>query len=198
MKGIYEPPWKIKAILEHPDQEWQTRRLSGLKEINQHPEIWGVKKHGTDYKGRMVWEFKHIIESHYIKSPYAVGETVYVKEAWAYCPKDFKDTRGIIYKSANKYNEYVASFEWHSPMFMKAVEARYFLLVTGVKAQRVQEITEAEAIAEGMNEGASWIASPRDNYAALWDSTSPHFPWAMNPYIWCIDSRVVDRPCGLK
>ena len=83
MKGILFKPWKIKAIAaSSPDFEWQTRRLSGLKEINTCPDRWQSQKWGTDYKGRMVVAFFNGYNTIQITPRYQVGEVVYIKEPW--------------------------------------------------------------------------------------------------------------------
>lgn len=90
--------------------------------------------------------------------------------------------------------------KWRSPMFMYEFLARYFLKILDVKPQRVQEITEEEALLEGVGAGFQMNAGFPDyqhikngmceltqdiavmSYATLWNSINPKYPWEMNPW----------------
>ncbi len=65
-------------------------------------------------------------------APYQPGEGVYLKEAWceSYCGEP------ICYKLDGKESPGPKGF-WRSPMILKAVNARHFLKVTGVRAERL-------------------------------------------------------------
>lgn len=91
-------------------------------------------------------------------------------------------------------------------MFMPRWAARFQDAVTRVRVERIQEITEADAIAEGVNECWSdegsktpcWTTAPlellpdgspvfgtaRDAYAALFDSINGEGAWERNEWVW--------------
>lgn len=68
------------------------------------------------------------------------------------------------------------------------------ILLTGIRSERVQDITNEDALAEGMG----WVgeSSPRDNYAELWDivHTRPGERWNANPLTWVLMFELVDQP----
>ena len=87
--------------------------------------------------------------------------------------------------------------------------ARIFLWVTGVRVERLQEITIQDAINEGVfqNEPAFARAIMRDcynqnlpyavaNFAVLWDSvySGRGYGWEQNPWVWVVDFEKVDKP----
>jgi hypothetical protein len=77
---------------------------------------------------------------------------------------------------------------------MPAWAARYFILITNVKAQRLQEITEEDAIREvffASQECADISVTGRKWYTGLWDSINPKYPWGMNPYIFAYTFKLV-------
>ncbi len=73
MNGLLMRPWKIKWMAEHPEIEVQTRRLDGLKEINEHPDNWEIT--GTDGIG--FGFYNRFTEEQLSLAPrYHVGEVV--------------------------------------------------------------------------------------------------------------------------
>ncbi|MCJ7828310.1 MAG: hypothetical protein MUP81_01030, partial [Dehalococcoidia bacterium] len=159
MNGILFKPWKIKAIAES-DREWQTRRVikQAIHEFKSlegiHIEIAGAVLPARD-KGFVAWwpgnskglaEFtKQQYQTGFLPR-YQVGEVVYVKEAW--CESYYG--KPICYKLDGNESPGPKGF-WRSPMFLKAINARYFIKITGVRAERVQDITEEDAKAEGID-----------------------------------------------
>lgn len=93
-----------------------------------------------------------------------------------------------------------------SPLFMPRWASRLTLEITGVRVERLQDISEADALAEGtpcyvcggpMN-GLSEAdchcfhrkAKPSD-YRDLWESINGAGSWDANPWVWVIEFRRV-------
>ena len=89
-------------------------------------------------------------------------------------------------------------------MMMPEWAARTFIKILDVRPERVQEITEGDAIAEGVVASylRSWrnpkttvtVETATEVYARLWDSINKKNPWASNPWVWKITFAKVDRP----
>ena len=77
---------------------------------------------------------------------------------------------------------------WRSPMLMPRWASRITLEVVGVRVDRLQQISEQDAKAEGV-EGVA-------EYAALWDSINGGGSWAENPWVWVVEFRAV--PADLR
>jgi hypothetical protein len=81
---------------------------------------------------------------------------------------------------------------------MPRIDSRLTILVTRVKIERLQDISGADARAEGVDltetvrEFKVWHASHRAAYRALWDSLHP-WPnaWDQNPWVVAIGGHVV-------
>jgi len=73
--------------------------------------------------------------------------------------------------------------------------ARIWLRVVDVRAERLQEITETDAISEGTTGGGShpyfWVGA----FRYLWDSINAKrgHGWEMNPWVWVVEIERVDR-----
>lgn len=157
-----------------------------------------------------------------VYAPWDVGDRLWVREAWQVkglaWGKSPKETK-IAAKSAFHYKatdtgewkEYWG--KWRNPMFMPKWAARLWLEVTAVKVERLHEISEGDAICEGMKflggmadnfDEAPW-ADPGDKtehpwrwargaFCAAWKRINGEDSWAANPWCWCITFRV--QPTG--
>jgi hypothetical protein len=139
------------------------------------------------------------------------GDLLYVRET--FCPTHV----GVVFRAdypasaiaigADKYPP-EAEVYWLPSIHMPKVAARLWLRVTEMRVQRIQEITEADAIAEGMTKrGEWWDAGPNwegdgiaenavDAYAALWDSLNADrgYEFARNPWVWVVSFERTEAP----
>lgn len=132
-------------------------------------------------------------------SPYQPGDRLLVRETWQYCPT----CGGINWKAGGNdhgtacqhRDEFLG--KWKSPIFMPKEAARLWLTVTGVNAERVQDISESDAIAEGVYcrmDGTDkeygfnndWWWHHGNAFARLWDSINAKrgYGWDTNPWVW--------------
>ena len=152
-----------------------------------------------------------------IKPRYQVGDRLWVKEAWRARDK-FDDLKPVdIGKRVGKEVRYeldgVMSFEQkipftagklRSPLFMPYWAARTWLEVTGVRAERLQEITAEGAKAEGVYRiGLKWVApgvmmtsvdgikamdwpchsTAKEAFKTLWESVNGYRSWWENHWV---------------
>jgi hypothetical protein len=164
----------IRALLA--GNKRQTRRLIKIRSTGQ---IFDFVKIGTNTKtGCAEFEMKGASGQHvYIPqgkhcqtplytAPVAVGDRLWVKETWR-VHGWATDVATIAYRaSENKsYTEMVEQFpvanrkyinptvdKWRSPLHMSRWISRITLLVTNVRIERLQDISRADAIAEGIAE----------------------------------------------
>lgn len=143
--------------------------------------------------------------------PYGlVGDRLWVRETWM--PND--PPSGVIYRADDPTNHCARFGKWKSPLFLKRSDSRITLEITQVRAQRVQDITEEDALAEGIRKedlppdpdafhppgsygfvcnenpvGKIWPLATQA-YRELWDSINgKRAPWASNPWIWAVTFR---------
>lgn len=106
---------------------------------------------------------------------------------------------------------YIESHKWKPSIFMPKEAARLFLRVTNVKAEKLRDITIADAQAEGnafmwndktaklICENVKTKNSYIAHFAGLWDSINAKrdggaYAWANNPWVWVYEFEVVDKP----
>lgn len=160
-----------------------------------------------------------------IKTPYRPSDILYVPEAWKCSGTfgelgyevEFRDGQHIKFKfedrdRAKKWAKYrdKPSHQWQSPYFMPREAARLFIRVTDVQIERLQDITEEQAKAEGaprgnfFKDGIEVFFELRDDgyYVAgfehVWGSTIkkddlPRYGWSANPWVWVIKFKKLER-----
>jgi len=92
-------------------------------------------------------------------------------------------------------------------MFMPRWASRITLEVTEVRVERLQDISEADALAEGV-----WTGQPemlaagaggmnlnhRSAYASLWEQINGPASWDANPWVWAISFKRVHENTGVS
>lgn len=150
-----------------------------------------------------------------VPCPYgAGGDLLYVRETWQtiYQRMDgqcFTDrSPGIVY--ARSWIEYAATHQsdinpprWRPSIHMPRSASRLTLRITEVRVQRLQEISDADSIAEGIVDlrcdrtlhGDEPLSEqlPHLKYRELWESINGAGSWAANPWVWAISFEVIQK-----
>lgn len=189
----------VKALLD--GRKTQTRRIVKFK--YQNLEFLGFiigdsKRNGYAY-------FRNILsEYEFVKPKYTIGDILWVRET--YCLSKTIGS-GFMYKE-KVLKESSLIPKWKPSIFMPKAACRIFLEVTAVKIERVQDISEADAIAEGikalgfshphrykdyLNQGKFWY-SPWQSFRSLWKSINGKDSWEENPFVWVYEFKKVERP----
>jgi hypothetical protein len=85
---------------------------------------------------------------------------------------------------------------WTPSIHMPRWASRIRLEVTQIRVQRLQEITEADAQAEGAEPNDSYAGPEKDRhrgwrhgYRILWEQINGAGSWAVNPWVWAIEFK---------
>lgn len=156
-------------------------------------------------------EDERMIDGGQILPKYKVGEVVAIAQSYkdlGYDPdsldRDPKDLgiRGFMKHSAG----------WNNKMFVSAAACKKHIRITGVKCERLQDISEADCLKEGIikytKDGTvfkydlsdrfemfSWQdmkRSPREAFSALIDKVSGKGAWESNPFVWAYEFKLID------
>ena len=140
--------------------------------------------------------------------PYKPGDILYVRETWGegYAEGTY------IYKADDKLAELptfkkTSKILYHPSIHMPKEAARIWLKVTDVRVERLQDITEDSAKAEGANwkngKNVGWEEKMRhtaiERFAEIWESTIKksdldRYGWAANPYVFVIEFEQCEKP----
>lgn len=90
-----------------------------------------------------------------------------------------------------------------SPIHMPRWASRLTLEITEIRVERLQGISEADAIAEGFhgenrdNNGNCWHTSAKQFFSDAWEEINgKKHPWESNPFLWVIGFAVSGRVLG--
>lgn len=206
----------VRAILE--GRKTQTRRVvkramgidlqkaKGVYEVS--PSLWqfsGYRQH---------WTPGHNDDEAWVlcgPSPYGMpGDRLYVKERWR--PSwanvagmvsgpgiEYEDGTILGRPEASRYPECEtpSRSKWRSSRFMPRFASRILLEVTDIRVERVQDISEEDAKAEGIaeycgeftfNGGMHLSKTATSSFRHLWDSINAKrgHGWDSNPWVWVV------------
>ena len=220
MKGIcFIKPMFNKVVA---GEKTQTRRIiTDLESLNKPT----IKIELSDNNS-----FAHFISENMgeaiagIVSRYRVGETVYLKEPYAETCDEY-GTPIIAYKFGGKprlklpdslgcemdtdwcIDNYPACGKWKNKLFMPESAARHFIEITGVRAERLQDISEEDCLKEGIEEviwkgkilksskhyfnGYESYDTPIEAYAELIDKINGNGTFQRNPFVWVYDFKFI-------
>lgn len=84
------------------------------------------------------------------------------------------------------------SHAWRPSIHMPRWASRITLEVTDVRVERLQAISEADAMAEGIERGeAAMYRSATEAFVDLWESINGAGSWRRNPWVWVVEFKRV-------
>lgn len=182
----------VRAILE--GRKTQTRRIM-KPQPDDAPDInmwaWLARRHLSVGK-----------EAAIALGPYGQpGDRLWVRETWGHL--NGNGVR-VVYRANGERperigypNAPVTDMKWRPSIFMRRHDSRITLEITEVRVQRLQDIGEEDAKAEGVQLQGPGLINGKpaefhffkylDAFAQLWNVINgKRAPWASNPWVWCI------------
>lgn len=147
-----------------------------------------------------------------LRCPYGVpGNRLWVREAWRTvreaddtAPRDMDAAYRLWYEAdahADHHAHQLGYGKLRPGMFMPRWASRITLQVTGLRVERLADITEADARAEGVTptedpsmfgvEGRCLGLNARESYALLWESINGPGSCDANPWVWVVEFKRV-------
>jgi hypothetical protein len=131
---------------------------------------------------------------HRVRSKLEAGDRLWVKETFSL---PFPDKKRVAFRAdVNPIHHHRG--KWKPSIFMPRWASRLTLEIVTIRAERLQQISEADAKAEGSERA---LKSKRVNgwtphvfgFSLLWDSINLKrgFGWDKNPWVWVIEFRKI-------
>lgn len=167
----------VRAILE--GRKTMTRRVCIPRFDDRTPcEHYGPQ--GTDFMAR---HCEHGSEGQ--RCPHGLpGDRLWVRETFARCACGKQECTALYFRADGPVvNDGAQRYAWRPSIFMPRWASRITLELTAVRVERLQDMTDADAIAEGL-EGCA-------NFRELWDSLNAKrgYSWAKNPWVWVLSFK---------
>jgi len=214
----------VRAILDC--RKTVTRRVSGLQVINAEPDRYQflgmVSGPGTSHTA---FHDKDTGAQVLVRNPYGQpGDRLWVRETFWKDESGFKPTL-LLGAKARVHLEYDADLKDHDRDELRSTQyrckpsihmprwaSRITLEVTGVRVERLQDISDAQAEAEGIHrlsigsgyqdrfsaEPLAWAdvvesdagrEDPCRAFRDLWESINGAGSWNANPWVWVVDFK---------
>lgn len=149
-----------------------------------------------------------------IRCPYGQpGDRLWVRETWQSVPfgphRDWPGCPDLRPQKPSEWNrtavviwradgEMPGPEIWSPSIHMPRWASRITLEITGVRVERLQDISEEDAAAEGVEPGympnslgSTTCAGYRPMFARVWRDINGPDSWAANPWVWVIEFIVV-------
>ena len=95
-----------------------------------------------------------------------------------------------------------AGERWRPSIHMPRAACRILLEITAVRVERLQDVTEQQALAEGVASCAQDLDpdgngySPGELFSILWSSINGTDSWNANPWVWVVEFKRVEVANG--
>jgi hypothetical protein len=125
--------------------------------------------------------------------PICPSDILYVRESYS------ELSFGYVYKADGENIDHLGNvIKWHPSIHMPKEAARICLKVTNVRVERLQDMTDDDAEAEGCFDYTSTALGFPD----VWDSTIKKsdldsYGWDANPWVWVIEFERCEKPEGV-
>lgn len=191
----------VRALLD--GRKTQTRRVCKVRDQRDTSLGAGAfhgGAHNPKYWAFRPWNAFELLQGngdplpdYALRCPYgAPGDRLWVKETFGWVKGNGRRT---VFRAdgdpVRDDGSTIEGMKWKPSIFMPRHESRLTIEVTEVRVERVQDISEADAIAEGCAE-CGWDTA-RDEFAGLWESINGAESWTANPWVWVVSFKAVGQ-----
>jgi hypothetical protein len=164
----------------------------------------------TSGRGELAWQtgVGHFIVSTLPKAPKLFvercpygrpGDRLWVRETFTAFDVGFVTYRADF--NSDPAEDRAHGIVWTPSIHMPRWASRILLEIVSVRVERLQDISEADAMAEGItvpNCGCGWgldgdllSGTASGAYMLLWESINGHGSWDANPWVWVVEFKRV-------
>ena len=127
------------------------------------------------------------------------GDRLWVRETWAIATAESQAEFNKLAEVAWYRADGERDIKWRPSIFMPRWASRITLEIVNVRVERLQEVSESDALAEGIQIDPDTshcipgeeigISDPVEAYAYLWDRIHGIGSWGRNDWVWVIEFK---------
>lgn len=128
------------------------------------------------------------------------GDRLWVRETWGAWPHMMGGVQPetLRYRADGEYQNERGTWRWRPSIHMPRWASRITLEITDVRVERLQDISEADAKAEGVSMPDGTPAPPdfwsyQQEFRHLWEQINGPGSWDANPFVWVVTFRRIDH-----
>lgn len=178
--------------------------LEGRKTMTRR--IAHISQHGADVlTGKFPNCPQEIVSAYMLKAKYKLGEVVAIAQSYESVYHECGLETMDMLVSRLKYTP-----GWTNKMFVKSELMTSHIEITGIKVERLQDISDEDCLKEGIIKGKCGSESthfmdayyvpkekqpyctPRNAFACLIDKVSGKGAWESNPFVFAYEFRLAD------
>ena len=191
---------KTRRVIEPQPAEWYW--IDGAATLNWKGQIYNPYQ--GDPRKQLLIDYRRL----------EIGDRLWVRETFTWITLAENEWRGtsdqrrhpdgypvtVLYRADAVAEGWAIPASWTPSIFMPRWASRITLEIADVRVERVQEISEDDALAEGIESphtGPTEWSEPAEaiyEFRRLWDSINAKrgFGWDVNPWVWIIEFPCVD------
>lgn len=121
-------------------------------------------------------------------------DKLWVRETWGALPHMLGgfQRESLRYRADGEYQNEHGTWRWRPSIHMPRWASRITLEITDVRVERLQEISEADAVAEGckpIRPGRSAV----EKFRLVWERIHGGGSWEKNPWVWVIEFKKLEQ-----
>lgn len=188
----------VRAILA--GNKLQTRRMKALEYFSRpenDPDGWWCARISDGFAYMVYKQSPH---ERAVRCPYGQpGDRLWVRETWAFgihAMAARRDDEGPFVYAADGTAQGRLGDRWRPSIHMPRSACRLVVEITGMRVERLQAISEADACTEGIpSQGLQFYdgrpAAAKDAFESMWGEINGLASWQANPWVWVLEFRRV-------
>lgn len=182
-----------RVLKDQPPEHYKYERSPGNTHVGyiakDQPMIWAGEpcwRYGAE------WGAQPVREIPWPNCPYGKpGDRLWVREAWANmayeCDEPLYTYKADTPAASVPGWSLPPGVKWKPSIHMPKAASRITLEITDVRVERLQEISDQDCVAEGID-----VEVPNQpvqfQFSQLWDSINKDkHPWVSNPWVWVVE-----------
>lgn len=172
----------------------QTRRTKGLERINNSSDEYRFDGRAVSDEGWICYWFERLEKNEpteeyvFIEPVVSIGDVFWARETFN-LHSDLEECGPEYWYKADECS--YPGIKWKPSLFMPKEACRFFLKITDIRIERLNDISSSDAQQEGIKENGEPFV---ERFQTLWKSINGMDSWDKNPFVWVYSFEIIEKP----